>query len=120
MILLQRYDIICPLFRESLGDLFLTSHRINRHDGSVEVSQREECGNGRHCIGLLFDLALSSHQTVGTRPGTHQRDRRGGGGPINGVAEGFPVTGHHLTPGGSAEGLGPCDEAAGQLVRVSL
>ena len=59
MVLLEGQDIIRPLLRDGLGDLFLTPHRINRHDGPCEVTQLEERGDGSNFIGLLLDFELS-------------------------------------------------------------
>src|SRR5262249_32550177 len=45
-------------------------------------------------------------------------DWRRGGGVIKGMAEGFAINGHHITPGCLTEGSGPRDEAARQLVWI--
>ena len=120
VIVLERQDILCSLLCNSLGDLFLTPHRINRDYRSCEVQQVEELGNGDNFVGFLLDFPLPSHQPVGTRPGTHHMDGSRGGRLIERMAERFAIDRHNITPGGLAEGPGPRDEALGQFFGVQL
>ena len=57
VIFLEGQDVIRPLLRNGLGDLFLTPHRINRDHRPFEVQQAEEFGNGGDFVGLAPPLS---------------------------------------------------------------
>jgi len=60
VIVLERQDIVRPLLRNGLGDLFLTPHRVNRDHRPFGVQQLEEPGNRCNFIRLLLDLHHSA------------------------------------------------------------
>src|SRR3954465_11358113 len=72
---LQPQEIVGTLRPDPRGDVLLTAHGIERHDGAVEMQGVEQLGDGGDLVRLAVDLALTEHQSLITGPGTDQMQR---------------------------------------------
>src|SRR5215217_4940478 len=53
-----------PLSPDPRGNVLLAPHRIERHDGAVEMQGIEQLRDGGDLVRLAVDLALSEHQSL--------------------------------------------------------
>src|SRR4051794_22867609 len=72
---LQRQQIVGTFGSDPRGDVLLAPHRVERHDGALEMQDVEQLGNGGDLIRLAVDFALSEHQFLITCPGADQMQR---------------------------------------------
>jgi hypothetical protein len=115
MLVFKRQGIIGPLIRNGRGNL-LPPHGSHRPGRSREVPERQEFRHGREFIGLVIHFALSQPQTIGVRPGAHQRHRCFGGGLGQGRAQGCAVYRPAVAPGQVAAGGTPGQATLRQCV----
>jgi hypothetical protein len=54
MVVLEGQDVLRALLRDGLDNVFLTSYRIDRHDGAFHVSHLQQLGDGRVFHGHSF------------------------------------------------------------------
>src|SRR3954465_2740943 len=115
---LQPQEIVGTLRPDPRGDVLLTAHGIERHDGAVEVQGVEQLGDGGDLVRLAIDLALTEHQPLITGPGADQVQRAVIVAAAAGAPDGLAVNRHHLTLHLTRQGLCPAREAALERVRI--
>src|SRR3954453_13441055 len=115
---LQRQEVVGTLGPDPRGDVLLAPHRVERHDGAVEMQGIEQLGDGGDLVRLAIDLALTEHQPLITGPGANQVQRTMIVAAAAGAPDGLAVDRHHLTRHLTRQGLCPAREAALERVRI--
>src|SRR3954465_11677003 len=108
---LQPQEIVGTLRPDPRGDVLLTAHGIERHDGALEMQGVEQFGDGGDLVRLAVDLALTEHQSLITGPGADQMQRAMIMAAITGAPDGLSVDRHHLALNLTRQGLYPAREA---------
>ena len=70
LVSLQCQDVIPSLVNDLLGNRRLCPHRVNGDDGSVDVDERQQCGNCRDFVRFLCRGDLRECQAKFARPDT--------------------------------------------------
>src|SRR3954464_15783571 len=115
---LQRQEIVSTLRSDPRGNVLLAPHRVERHDGAVEMQGIEQLGNGGDLVRLAVDLALTEHQSLITGPGTDQMQRAVIVARAARAPDGLAVDRDHLALDLTRQGLCPAREAALERVRI--
>jgi len=64
LIFLDRQDVVAAALDDLLGNGFLTAHRIDRHQGAMQVQQLQQLGNSGDFIGLAVHRHLAESEVV--------------------------------------------------------
>src|SRR3954452_18756795 len=115
---LQPQEIVGTLRPDPRGDVLLTAHGIERHDGAVEMQGIEQLGDGGDLVRLAVDFALTEHQSLITGPGADQMQRAVIVAAAAGAPDGLAVDRHHLALDLTPQGLCPSRKTALERVRI--
>src|SRR3954452_40762 len=115
---LQRQEIVGALGPDPRGNVLLASHRVERHDGALEMQGVEQLRDGGDLVRLAVDLALAEHQSLITGPGADQMQRTVIVTAAAGAPDGLAVDRHHLALDLACQRLCPSHEAALERVRI--
>src|SRR3954463_14605777 len=115
---LQRQQIVRTLRSDPRGNVLLAPHRVERHDGALEMQDVEQLGDSGDLVRLAVDLALTEHQFLITCPGADQMQRAVIVARVARAPDGLAVDRHHLALDLTRQGLCPAREAA--LERVGI
>src|SRR6476646_865756 len=118
MVGLQRQQIVGTLRPDPRGNVLLAPHRIERHDGAVEMQGVEQLGDGGDLVRLAVDLALTEHQSLIARPGTDEMQRAVIVAAAAGAPDGLAVDRHHLALDLARQGPCPSRKTALERVRI--
>src|ERR1700722_1531087 len=69
LILFDREHVVAAAFDDLRGNLLLTAHRVDGHQGAVNVQEFQQLGNRRNFIGLLLHRHLAQAQRIRRGPG---------------------------------------------------
>lgn len=111
--------VITVLAGNCLGNLGLAGHRINRHEGSVQVEHLDQFRNCGDFIALIVSFKLAQYQLVGTSVGVHHMDGTLLIISIVGGAQILAINGNHLTTCQGMYRIHPAQEAVAKLGRVN-
>ena len=75
LIVLHRQHVIAAAVDDLLGDGFLATHRVNGHQGAMQVQQFQQLGNGGDFVGLAIHRQLAQEQVVLAGPGADDMQR---------------------------------------------
>src|SRR3954470_1334092 len=115
---LQRREVVGTLRPDPCGDVLLAPHRIERHDGAVEMQGIEQLGDGSDLVRLAVDLALTEHQPLITCPSADQVQRAMIVAAAAGAPNGLAVDRHYLAFDLTRQGLCPARKATLERVRI--
>src|SRR3954470_19615380 len=115
---LQRQEIVSTLRSDPRGNVLLAPHRVERHDGAVEMQGIEQLGDGGDLVRLAVDRAPTEHQFLITCPGADQMQRAVIVARAARAPDGLAVNRDHLALDLTRQGLCPAREAA--LERVGI
>src|SRR3954453_10725190 len=115
---LQPQEIVGTLRPDPRGDVLLTAHGIERHDGAVEMQGVEQLGDGGDLVRLAVDLALTEHQSLITGPGADQMQWAVIVAAAAGAPNGLAVDRHYLAFDLTRQGLCPARKATLKRVRI--
>ena len=104
---LQRQQIVGTLGPDSLRDILLAPHRIERHDGAVEIQSVEQLRDCGDLVRLAVDRALTEHQSLITGPGADQMQRAVIVAAAARAPDALAVDRHHLALDLAHQGLRP-------------
>src|SRR5208337_4035143 len=71
LVLLHGQQVLTTPLVDPCGDVFLTAHGINRHDGSPEIQKLQQLGNRRDFVRFRVSRDLAQRQVILHRPGAH-------------------------------------------------
>ena len=88
-------EVIGAFVADFAGDLLLTSHGVDSHQGTGEFQQVEQARNGNNLVFLAVDGLLSKDDALLGSPGRDQVQGRASFAGISGAPRGFAVQRHH-------------------------
>src|SRR3954465_1732524 len=115
---LQRQEIVSTLGSDLRGNVLLAPHRVERHDGALEMQDVEQLGDGGDLVRLAVDLALTEHQSLITCPGADQMQRSVIVAAAARAPNGLAIDRHHLALDLARQGLCPAHKTALERVRI--
>src|SRR5580658_553068 len=110
LIALQAKDVIRTLFDEGTRDALLAPDRVDRHDRTAQVEERNEPWNCGDFVRLHVRGVLPEHHLVLTHPCVDQVQRPLSVRPGECAAHGLAVDRDLLVGRRLTESPGPCDE----------
>jgi hypothetical protein len=84
------------VIHDLLGNVALTAHRINGHDGTLDRHHGEKLGDGDDFVRLVCHLNLSEHQALTRRKGRDHVDRQFRAFLLVGAAQRLAIDGDHF------------------------
>src|SRR6516162_6552446 len=94
LIVLDGQHVIAAASHDLGRDPLLATHRIDRHQSTLHVQQRQQTGDGFDLVGLLVRGHLTQGQIGLDRPGAHQVQVTQGRRTTAGMPQGFAVDGN--------------------------
>ena len=100
-----------------LGNLLLTTHRVNGDDAALQFQNTQQFRYGGYLVTLSCNLFLTQQEIVGRSP---RADKMGvsSGSVIAASAHTFSVDGNYFTIGQLCDALGPCNKRIVQFLGV--
>jgi hypothetical protein len=113
----ESQHVVTALIDDSLRNGSLAAHRVDGHDASVQLQQRQQLRDGGDLVRLLLGRFLPEHQPVGVRPGADPVQRMAVLRAIPRATGGFAIHRNHFAHGLFPYPLGPTHKATPKAFR---